>query len=89
MALTEVSSKTVADGIEAFRFYKRMEWRMRRTLRDYDRVLADVAATVGDVCLQDLKLSTVRAYVHGLVERGWRSAMVNVYVRIGQWCSPS
>jgi site-specific recombinase XerD len=79
---TEVASKTIADGVEAFKLLKRMEGRMERTMRDYNRVLGDFLDVIGDIPLTDLSPAAVRAYVRGLVERGWKAATVNVYVRV-------
>jgi hypothetical protein len=59
--MSEVVSKTVAEAMEAFKFYKRMEGRMRRTLSDYDRVLGDALKAIGDAPTSDLKPATIRA----------------------------
>lgn len=82
MLSAQVSQMSVAQLMEAFKLFKRAEGRMRRTLLDYDRVFADVLKAIGDISLSDLSLAMLRNYVHTLMERGWKTATVNVYVRV-------
>ena len=77
------ATTTLIEGVRLFVFYKQAEGVMPRTLKDYDRVLGDVLSVLGeDIPLDALKPATVRAYVHGLLSRGWKPATVNVYVRV-------
>lgn len=82
MGVAVGAPKQLGGLVGAFKWCKRAEGCMARTLADYDRVLGDFIATVGDVELADLSQAMVRGYVHGLMERGWKPATVNVYMRV-------
>ncbi len=73
--------RCLSQAVQAFMLLKRAEGRMRRTLDDYQRVFADFQSQLADIPLEELKPAVVRGYVHELMNRGWRPATVNIFIK--------